>query len=331
MRVILLLLTLGAQPGVAVPAGAGVQQPPAGLEQVRAGLSISADTVMVGVPFVVQLRVRAPAGAAVEFPPGPDTSGVVQPLDPPELVAGNDSSAVDQTVRYRLAAWDVGAREVELGRVVVRLGNETRELAIGPVGVFVATVLPADSAEREPRPARPPFSFPRPWWIPWLMALAAAAIVGLLVWWYMRRRRRAEGLEPPLDPLAQAEQRFRHVDSLGLPEAGEPGLHVALMQEILREYMARRLPRAPESLTSRELMRALGDRPELPLDRLDPLLREGDLVKFAARSVTANHAREMGRESEALVRAIHDILATPEPDAATTESEPVGDGVGSAA
>ena len=340
MRSVLLLLGLGMMPFSTAFARQG-SQPVIGLEQARAGVALSADTVTVGSPFVVQLRVRAPLDAVVEFPPGPDTTGVVQPLDPPRIVSAEDSTALDQTVSYRLAAWDVGAREVALGRVMVRSGNDVRELVLDPVEVYVATVLPADSAERVPKPARPPITFPRPWWIPWLIALVAAAIIGLLAWWYIRRRRGAGSVAPPINPLADAEQRFRQVDSLGLPEAGEPGLHAALTQEILREYLGRRIPEAPESLTSAELIQALGARPGMPLDRLDPLLREGDLIKFAARSVTPARAREIGRECEALVRAVHDSLIAAEAraaadsaasaDSARADGASADDGVGSAA
>lgn len=275
---------------------------------VRAGVAVSADSVTVGTPFVIQLRVRAPAGSAVEFPPGPDTSGVVQPLDPPQLVPGADSAVVDRTMRYRLAAWDVGAQSVDLGSVRVRLGAFTRELRLQPVSVQVVSVLPADSAERVPKPARPPVEFPRPWWIPWLLALLAAAIVGLLVWWYVKRRRRRLPAILTVDALAAAEARFRQIDALHLPEAGEAGRHVALTQEVLREYLARRLPAASESLTSRELLAALARESEVPHERLATLLREGDLVKFAAWPVSAARARELGVESEAIVRAVEAAL-----------------------
>lgn len=307
----LLLVQAAAQPaGPAQPAapatsaGAIVGDPAA----VRAGISVSVDSVTVGTPFVIQLRVRAPAGSTVDFPPGPDTTGVVQSLDPPQLVAGPDSAVVDRTMRYRVAAWDVGARSVDLGSVRVHQGAFTRELRLEPVAVKVVSVLPADSAQRVPKPARPPVEFPRPWWIPWLLALLAASLIGVLVWWYVRRRRRRPGAVEVIDALAAAEARFRQIDALALPESGEAGRHVALTQEVLREYMARRVPGAHSSLTSRELLAAVARQREVPHERLALLLREGDLVKFAAWPVSADRAHELGRESEAVVRAIDAAL-----------------------
>lgn len=299
----LLLLQAVAQP--ASPASPVTVTDPAA---VRAGVAVSADSVTIGTPFVIQLRVRAPAGAEVEFPPGPDTTGVVQPLDPPLLVPGSDSTVVDRTMRYRVAAWDVGPQSVELGSVRVRVGASTRELRLDPVGVQVVSVLPADSLERVPKPARPPVEFPRPWWIPWLLALLAAALIGLLVWWYVRRRLRRVPVVVETDALAAADARFRQIDALALPECGEGGRHVALTQEVVREYMARRLPGASVSLTSRELLAALANQPEVLHERLAMLLREGDLIKFAAFPVTAARARELGRESEAIVHAVDAAL-----------------------
>ncbi len=312
---VLLAVALATQPDARQAAQAAIRpsdaQPAGSLGDpaaVRAGMSLSADSVTVGSPFVIQLRVRAPAGSEVEFPPGPDTSGVIQPLDPPQLVPGLDSAVVDQTMRYRVAAWDVGAQSIDLGSVRVRVGAFTRELRLSPLMVQVLSVLPTDSVERVPRPARPPVEFPRPWWIPWLLALLAAALVGLLIWWYVRRRRRRVTLAPPVDALGLAIARFRQIDALRLPDSGEPGRHVALTQEVLRDYLALRVPGASASLTSRELLVAVVDEQEVPHERMVTLLQEGDMVKFAALPVSAARARELGQEFEGVVVAVDAAL-----------------------
>ena len=54
--------------------------------RVQAGVSISKDTVTVGEPFEVRIRVRAPADARVTFPENTDTSGTVQARDPSTIV-----------------------------------------------------------------------------------------------------------------------------------------------------------------------------------------------------------------------------------------------------
>src|SRR5690606_33224472 len=107
--------TLALSASLAPPAGAQEAE----RAQVRTGISVSADTVTVGSPFVVSVRVRAPLGDSLVFPAGPDTTGAIQALDPVSVRSIGDTSAVDRTAVYRLAAWDVGEQAFELGSVTV--------------------------------------------------------------------------------------------------------------------------------------------------------------------------------------------------------------------
>lgn len=304
------LFALGAALVVAAPVGAQtLQRPqPAGAIEtanVQVGVEVAPDTVTVGEPFVVTVRVRAPLGAVVRFPEGPDTSHVVQAIDPPAVATSGDTAAVDRSARYRVAAWDVGERPVELAPVQVEVAGTLREVVLPVRTVFVRSVLPADTTQRVPKPARALWEFPGPWWLPWLIALAVAAIVGLLAWWWWRRRRRVEAVPVTADAFADAEARFARVESLRLLEAGERGRHVALMLDVVREYLARRFPAASPALTSRELLAALaGERP-VPGERLGALLHEGDLVKFARRPLTDERARALAAEARMIVKQVH--------------------------
>lgn len=323
-----LALALGAA-GAALLAAARPDrlgaQPPAPESSVQVGVGVSPDTVTVGRPFLVSVRVRAPRGAAVRFPDGPDTTHVVQALDPPQLREGADTTAVDVTAHYRVAAWDVGERSVELAPVAVEIGGEAREVAVRSPTVFVRSVLPADTAARVPKPAREPWEFPRAWWLPWLLALLAAALVGLLAWWWWRRRRRRLAIPARLtdDPFRDAEENFARVEALRLLEAGERGRHVALMLDVMRDFLARRFPAASPALTSRELLAALADEPAVPGDRLRGVLHEGDLVKFARRPLTDDRARAFGGEARAVVHGVRDadLAAARARDAASADGD----------
>ena len=309
MRRALLGAVLGFA-ALAAPATAGAQATAA--PRVQVGVVVDPDTVAVGRPFVVAVRVRAPLGATVEFPAGPDSTQTVQALDPPAVGSGADSSAVDRVARYRVAAWDTGEQPVVLGPVRVTVDGTPREYAIAPRNVVVQSVLPADTAQRVPKEARAPFEFPGLWWLPWLLGALVAALVGVLLWWWWRRNRRRPVPVRLADPYAQAEARFARVDALRLVEAGERGRHVALTLEVVRDFLAQRYPPASPSLTSRELLAAMAGERTLPLDRLAGLLHEGDLVKFARRPVTEERARAFGQESRALVRTVQD-LSRPQP------------------
>ncbi len=286
-------------PGQAAPAGGGVARP----ANIQLGVTVQPESVTVGTPFIVSVRVRAPLGAEVDFPAGPDSTFAIQALDPVSVSEAADSLAVDRTARYRMAAWDVGSQPITFQPLTVRTATDVRRLTIEVPSIFVMTVLPEDTAQRIPRPARELFAFPVSRWLWWLLALAAAAILGGLLWWWWHRRTR-EAAGARTDPFVEAEAAFARIDALGLIEAGERGRYVALVTEVLRDYLAAREPAATTALTSRELATLLVRSPVVPVERLGGVLQEADLVKFAARPITAQRATELGGESRAIVRDV---------------------------
>lgn len=288
---------------VGIPAVVARGQAPA-----RSGTVIRPDTVTVGQPFRVEVRVRAAAGATILFPPGPDSTGSVQALDPRVITDAHATGAVDQTASYRLAAWNVGSLRVGLTDVIVETGGRQARVPLGGLTVFVKSVLPADSTLRVPKPARDLLVGPAiPWWI-----LGVLALLAFLLWVAWRRRRAAgPGAAPAIEPFARAEREFARVAALGLVEAGERGRYVALVVEVLRDYLVARYPAATLSLTSDELAVELREAAAVPHEQLDQLLREADLVKFARRSLTTEQALELGREAQAIVAHEHVASAPP--------------------
>jgi hypothetical protein len=307
-----------------VVAPAPAQQPaPAGAPRVRLGTAVTPDTVTVGDPFVVTVRVQAPPGAQVTFPAAPDSGAGVELLDPRrDRAAAADSG--DVTATYRMAAWDVGTLPLRLGDVVVRVDGVERRVPLTALGVHVRSVLPADTALRVPKPAREPIADPGLWWLRWLLlALALLALLALLLWLARRwwRARRAAG--KPDAAYAAALAAFERLDRLNLVASGEPGRHVALAEEILRDYLAARLPEATPSRTSSELRAALASRVEVPHERLAALLDTTDLVKFAAWPIAPAPAIAAGREARGIVddveRAIREREAREREEAAARE------------
>jgi len=271
---------------------------------VQAGSSVSRDTVTVGDVLQLVVRVRAPRGATVNFPLAVDTLGAVQSLEPPTVRDGSDTlDATDRVATYRLAAWDVGMQAIRLGPVLVQTDDDERSVQLTLPSVFVRSVLPADSALRIPKPARPllPVRAPIPWWW-WLLAALAVIAIGLGIWWYRRRNR---ALPPPGDPYGDAEHEFDRIEKLRLVDAGESGRHAALMTDVMRRYLAERLEQASLALTSVELLAAVRGEPGVSYDRLQRLLHEVDLIKFGRATVTPAGARALGSEARELVRAEH--------------------------
>jgi hypothetical protein len=281
---------------------------------VRYGVTKSKDTVTVGEPFEVRIRVRAPADAEVRFPDNPDTAGTVQGRDPRTIVVADTLQSLDLTAIFHVAAWDIGVQSVRLDDVVVTWNGADRRVPIEPVQVFVRSVLPADSALRVPKPPRPLFEArPFPWW---LLALFAAAIATALgVWWWMRRRRRPKPVVV-VDPYARALREMNRIESMGLVDAGERTRFVALVVEVLRDYLAARYPDASLALTSREVAATMRRYPAVPLEKLVRVLHEADLAKFAGWTLTEDRARSLAREARGVIEHEHVASLPPEQAAA---------------
>ena len=187
--------------------------------------------------------------------------------------------------------------------------------------MVVQSVLPADtSAPRDPKPARALFDPEIPWSRRWLPYVVAALLALALLYWLWRRRRGATAAVAA-DPFAEAEAGFARVDRLGLLEAGERGRYVALVVEVLRDYLARRVPEAAVSLTSSELVAALRTSPAVPVPRLAPLLAEADLVKFARLPVSTERAAALAREARGVVSATEESTVRLEEERRAAERE----------
>ena len=272
---------------------------------VQAGAVVDRDSVTVGDLVHLVVRVRAPRGATVNFPSAVDSLGPVQSLQPPTVRDGSDTlDYTDRVATYTVAAWDVGVQPIRLGDVLVQTDDDERTVQLTLPSLIVRSVLPADSALRVPKPARPllPVRAPIPWWW-WLLAALAAVAIGLGLWWWHRRRSRS--LPPPGDPYGDAEHEFDRIEKLRLVDAGEPGRHAALMTDVLRRYLAERVERATLALTSVELLAAVRGEPGAPYDRLQRLLAAVDAIKFARAPVSPSEARSFGNEAREIVRVEH--------------------------
>ena len=69
------------------------------------GWRVQPESVTVAQAFTLTVVVRAPENAPVTFPPGPDSSQLVEAVDPPAVSTGSDSAGVWRIGTYRLVAW----------------------------------------------------------------------------------------------------------------------------------------------------------------------------------------------------------------------------------
>jgi len=288
---------------------------------VQLGVSVRPDTVTVGQHFVVVIRVRAPRGATIEFPQVSDSAATrsitaTQVVSKPVVQTIQDSAGILSSAAYRLAAWDVGAQSLGLPDVTVKLGTQTGYVSLASRTVFVKSVLPADSTLRVPRPPRPPIALTPFDWLPWIVALAALIAAGLIwrIWvWYQRRK------NTPPDPYSAAMREFDRITAMRLVETGEPEKHLALTTDVMREYLAARVPEIERSQTSSELLLAVAPIHEA-VRELGEILWRADLVKFAGASVVGEEASRLGAAARATVDSVEDFLDARAEEAAESKA-----------
>ncbi len=280
---------------------------------VQLGVRMSADTVTVGELFVVVIRVRVPAGATVRFPYEADSVPqansaplATRVVGRPAIAAIADSLGVTRSAAYRLAAWDTGVQSLGLPDIVVLSGGDSAFVSLADRRVFVRSVLPADTLLHVPKPPRAQFVLNPFNWLPWI-ALAAALVLAGLIWriwiWYRRRVPATES------PFVCAQRDFARIESLDLPEHGEPEKHVTLMTDVMRRYLTARVPGIESSHTSSEIIARAGDL-HRAAPNLGELLWQTDLIKFARRGAMPADAQKLGQSARAVVASVEDKLAS---------------------
>jgi hypothetical protein len=265
---------------------------------VQMGYRVSPDTVVIGQPFNLFVKVLAPKGVRFEFPTGPDTAmhNGVRPIEVrgDKLVSMLGDTAV---ALYHLVAWDVGVQPLRMPDVRVTFGGQERRPALSAASVFVKSILPADSALRVPKPPRPLIVLAVFNWWPWL-ALLAAIIAAVFLWWAWRRYRNRP--KAPIDPYVRAQREFERIAKQGLIEGGRATTYLSLMVDAAREYLAARVQGVRRSDTTSELLRAMQPHDGVEA-ALPDVLDSADLVKFARASVSDAEATQAGRTVREIV------------------------------
>lgn len=287
-------------------AGAGGQASAAA--QVQAGVRVAPDTVQVGDPFTITVRVRFPSSARLVWPTLTDSSAVIAPRAPMQR-RGTDALAAgarEEVAIFEVAAWDTGTVATTWPPALVIIGTDTVPIRLADARVHVQSVLPADTSLHTPRPGKPPFAAVTPWWTRWWPLLVAPLLVAL--WWLWRRRRRRPSAVltamPAMGPFERARTAFERLEQLALTEAGEPGRAVTLALEIVRRYLAARVPRTTPAQTSVELLTAVADDARVPVDALRAVLVAADTVKYAGRALEREAARQLVAAARALVEEV---------------------------
>lgn len=130
------------------------------------------------------------------------------------------------------------------------------------------------------------------WWILAVLAL----IVAVILYFYYRKKRTPEEIEAALPPYELALKRLGELDEKQLWQKNKIKQYYVELTDIIRTYIERELNIPALESTTDELLESITDFnsssalniPKETIDKLNRLLKEADLVKFAKFKPLAN-------------------------------------------
>ncbi|MXZ09316.1 MAG: protein BatD [Gemmatimonadetes bacterium] len=269
---------------------------------------VDRDTITIGDPFVLRLRVHRGADDKAEIAYG---KIFPQPFEIRHTGGVETEQLENGRVREKqhivLANYQVGAfREPPLSVHIVNAEGDSGKITSQPIDVLVQSVRPEGTTDI--RDVKPPWVIVAqiPAWF-WLAVGGLILLLAGLVWYIYRRRHRPE-VELPPPPINWLEELDR-VGQLGLIERENYRQYYSLLSAVLRRCLEAKTPVHAVERTTFEIGRDL--RAQAFDDQLvmaiEDFLNEADRVKFAKfapRDYMAHEAMDG-------VRDIVSILITP--------------------
>ncbi len=247
--------------------------------------------------------------------------------------------------RMRLNKQDHTSQTLPTGEIVQRFDYEVQMMATGrfyfksmtftlidgnkkprtidspTLGIKVSPTLDAKPEDAEPRPPRGPLQIleadPRPYYIGAGLLVILLLIPGFIHAWRRRKALRdaveAAGI-PRLPPWEEAKERMAALREANLVERDER-LFCFELSDIFRDYLVRRYALSAPELTSSEILqqlRALAWAEGTHLSRIENILLDCDLVKFARFNPGADQSLRLLAETDTLLD-----LTQPPPEPAT--------------
>ena len=249
------------------------------------GAQLEADfaptTAHIGDTLRLTIREAGADGRPLRFAvPGDENFSLLR-VDSTRLAASAEMG-------FTLAVYDTGEYTLPQFAVILGTAADAETLYTPLQKVTIESVLP-DSAQ-SPLPLKPyrehPFQWREllAWW--WIPAVAAAILAAVWFWrWKVRRRKRIEeGFSEPLLPAEEeAIRSLILLQDQKYPARGMLKEFFSDLSHVMRRYLERRYEFPALEMTTYELERQLadGEYPAEWRERLLPVLREADLVKFA--------------------------------------------------
>ena len=312
----------------------------------RAEAFVGADSVLVGDRFGFTVALGHDGQRDVVFPhqliPDSIRSQVTFSLGDFEILGVRstgsrpwDAGAVIDSVVYEATTFALDTARVAGIPVSLVAGVDTLTVATDPVFLRVGSLVPAEAEDI--LDITDIADFPRPVW-PWIL-LGLLLASALAAWWWWRRRQEesvpAGAHVPATPPVDAALERLRSLEDMDLRSMEDIKPYYVELADILRTYFGQRAHVQALEATTRELIGQLmslrADRP-VPRDliaRLNGILDEADLVKFADIRPVVDRTRELLAQSRAAIEGTEQAYRQEEAEArarAEAEAQANGDG-----
>jgi len=230
------------------------------------------------------VRVVGSEAAAVSFPDSLELPQDLESAGPRRLRADTTEAGERWTAVYPVTGWKPGRHELPPAAISLD-GGTTVSNARFPE-VIIASVLPADTAGVQPKPARDVLGGNRVWW-PWLLLAALlASLAAAFLYWYRRRHAREHPViaVPTRPARVLALEALERARASGAVEAGDFKRFYSDVSAALRGYLAAVDPALGTDLTTTEVLLALRQQGRSATSAgLGTTLQAADMVKFAQR------------------------------------------------
>lgn len=266
---------------------------------------VDRDTLTIGDPFVLRLRVHRGADDRAEIAFGKDFPGPfeIQHTGEKETTQLEDGR-VQETQDLILVMYQVGAFVLPPVAVqFVDAAGDSGTIASRPIDILVQSVRA--QGEADIRDVKPPVAVEAriPLWF-WLVCGGLILVIAGVIWYIDRRRRRpqAEAPPPPVDYLDELDK----VGQLGLLERENYRQYYSLLSSVLRRCLEAKTAVQAVERTTFEIARdlraqAVDDQLTIEIERF---LNEADRVKFAKFAPHEAIAREAIDEVRGIVKAL---------------------------
>lgn len=286
------------------------------LRGVHLDVRTSPDSLTVGDPMALELRIDVPKGLQVTFPEALPAGSAGDVLEHSVLKPGESDplgkkaaaaappppAGFDRwTARYSVAVFGVGDVALPPWKVMVQRDSLYAVASTDSIRITLSSVLDDSLAAAKIRDLKPQANLALSQWPYWVGA-GVLLVAAALFWWWLRRRRRPKAAVVPFVRQRPADEvaleALRRLETRRLPLDGKFKEYYIALSDILRRYLEDGFGVAALEETTEELLYDLGrhgfDR-EL-LNRVRSMCEASDLVKFAKHEPTIEDAvRELDR------------------------------------